>query len=100
MSCGEEIFTARCAVCHGPQGQGKEGIAPKGELPLWYPGLPLWKGDVRHLDRDLHVTTVRNGRRYAFMPAFAEAPPQGITPPAYPLTDEQIEAVVTYERSL
>ena len=24
MSCGQEIFEARCAVCHGPQGQGKE----------------------------------------------------------------------------
>lgn len=106
MSCGEEIFTARCVVCHGPQAQGKEGVAPKPEkgadpeLALWYPGLALWKGDVRHLDRDLHITTVRNGRRYAFMPAFAEAPPQGIIAPAYPLTDKQIEAVVTYERSL
>ena len=24
MSCGEEIFEARCAVCHGSEGQGKE----------------------------------------------------------------------------
>jgi mono/diheme cytochrome c family protein len=106
MSCGEEIFTARCAVCHGPQAQGKEGKPSKPEegadpeKALWYSGLALWKGDVRHLNRDLHVTTVRNGRRYAFMPAFSEAPPQGIVAPPYPLTDKQIEAVVTYERSL
>jgi mono/diheme cytochrome c family protein len=101
MSCGEEIFTARCTVCHGPQGQGKEGVPAEGEdQPLWYPGLALWKGDVRHLDRKQHITTVSNGRRFGFMPAWAEAPTQGIPVPPYPLTDKQIEAVVTYERSL
>jgi hypothetical protein len=46
------------------------------------------------------LTTVRNGRRFAFMPPFAEAPTQGIPAPTYPLTDKQIQAVVTYERSL
>lgn len=100
VSCGEEIFTTRCAVCHGPQGQGKEQEAPQGEKPLWYQGLALWKGDANHLPRLQHVTTIRNGRRFAFMPAWAEAPAQGIVAPAYPLTDEQIEAVVTYERNL
>ncbi|MGH2737042.1 MAG: hypothetical protein ACRDKZ_15790, partial [Actinomycetota bacterium] len=25
-SCGEEIFSVRCAVCHGPEGSGKEGV--------------------------------------------------------------------------
>ena len=99
-TCGEEIFQARCAVCHGPEAQGKEDTAPKGERPLWYQGLALWKGDVRHLDRLLHVTTVTNGRRFAFMPGFGEAPPQGVAVPPYPLTEEQIQAVVAYERSL
>jgi cytochrome c2 len=99
-TCGEEIFQARCAVCHGPEAQGKEDTAPKGERPLWYQGLALWKGDVRHLDRFLHVTTVTNGRRFAFMPGFGEAPPQGVAVPPYPLTEEQIQAVVAYERSL
>jgi mono/diheme cytochrome c family protein len=30
MSCGQEIFEARCVVCHGPEGQGKEepGLTP------------------------------------------------------------------------
>jgi mono/diheme cytochrome c family protein len=98
--CGEEIFQARCAVCHGPQGQGKEETAPKGERPVWYPGLALWKGDVRHLSRTLHLRTVEIGRRFAFMPTFGEAPPQGIPVPPYPLTAKQIKAVVAYERSL
>ena len=94
LSCGQKIFAARCAVCHGPKGQGKE------DDRLWYQGLALWKGDVRHLSRSQHITTVRNGRRYAFMPAFAEAPAQGIPVPPSPLTDAQIEAVVAYERTL
>lgn len=96
--CGEEIFQARCAVCHGPQGQGKEGKGNNDDP--WYQGLALWKGDVRHLSQDLHETTISNGRRFAFMPPFAEAPAQGIPAPAYPLTDSQIKAVIAYERSL
>jgi mono/diheme cytochrome c family protein len=94
VSCGERIFEARCAVCHGPEGQGKEA---KG---IWYQGLALWKGDVKHLTKSQHIATVKNGRRFAFMPAFAEAPAQGIPVPRYPLTQAQIEAVVAYERTL
>lgn len=119
MSCGQEIFEARCAVCHGEQGQGKEAAGTDASLDInnspeeidgevvddevsdpWFQGMALWKGDVRHLDFSQHVTTVRNGRRFAFMPAWAEVPAQGIPAPPYPLTDEQIMAVVTYERSL
>lgn len=109
-SCGEEIFEVRCAVCHGPQAQGKEEPTlrddPKtaedesASPPTWYSGLALWKGDVKHLDKELHLKTVKEGRRFWFMPQFSEAPPQGIPVPPYPLTDKQIEAVVEYERSL
>ncbi len=94
VGCGQQIFEARCAVCHGPEGQGKE------EGKVWYQGAALWKGDVRHLSESQHITTVKNGRRYAFMPAFSEAPAQGIPVPPDPLTDPQIEAVVAYERTL
>lgn len=111
MTCGKEIFEARCAVCHGEQGQGKEAPGTDATLDInnsgpdetsdpWFQGMPLWQGDVQHLDFDQHVTTVRNGRRFAFMPAWAEVPAQGIPAPPFPLTDEQILAVVTYERSL
>ena len=108
-SCGQEIFEVRCAVCHGPEGQGKEDPGTKDDPqteedetqpPLWYPGLALWKGDVKHLDEELHLKTVKEGRRFWWMPQFSEAPPQGIPVPPYPLTDKQIEAVVEYERSL
>jgi mono/diheme cytochrome c family protein len=116
MQCGREIFEARCAVCHGPEGQGKEDTRKSYEdpitidadlddpnednYPMWYQGAALWKGDVRHLSKDLHFLTIYNGRRFAFMPPFGEAPVQGIPVPPNPLTDQQIEAVMTYERSL
>jgi mono/diheme cytochrome c family protein len=93
MRCGEEIFAARCAVCHGPEGQGKESEP-------WYQGMALWKGDVRHLNRQQHYQTILNGRRFAFMPAFGESPSQGIPAPPYPLTEKQIRAVLAYERTL
>ena len=119
MQCGQEIFEARCEVCHGPEGQGKEdqrkayddpdindediyGVAdsPKDDYPFWWQGAALWKGDARHLSEDLHYYTIYNGRRFAFMPPFGEAPAQGIPIPPNPLTDKQIRAVMTYERSL
>lgn len=104
LGCGEEIFTARCAVCHGPQGQGKEGRGTLDEEEMWYPGMALWKGDVAHLEefvgRDSHYNTIYNGRRFAFMPPFGEAPAQGIPIPPNPLTDAQIEAVMAFERTL
>ncbi len=102
-STGKQIFEARCAVCHGPEGQGKEGRSDDGDpetLPVWYPGAALWKGDVKHLDEQAHLSTIQNGRRFAFMPAFAEAPAQGIPAPNYPLTEAQIRAVMEYERTL
>ena len=108
ISCGQEIFEARCAVCHGPEGQGKEGtetatVTIEGEdieAPIWYQGMALWKGDVTTLTEREHEFTIRNGRRFSFMPQFAEAPSQGIPVPTYPLTDAQIQAVMAYERTL
>jgi len=117
-NCGRAIFEARCAVCHGPQGQGKEA-EPDESVPvepgipdaIWYQGMALWKGDVRHLPRGTdedatgafgssHLATITNGRRFAFMPQFGEAPAQGIPVPPYPLTLQQIIAVMEYERTL
>lgn len=103
---GKEIFQARCAVCHGDKGQGredpKEAPVPGGDVkgPVWYPGMALWKGDVRHLSIDQHFITINNGRRFAWMPQFSEAPPQGIPVPPAPLTDKQMRAVMRYERTL
>jgi mono/diheme cytochrome c family protein len=98
LTCGEEIFEVRCAVCHGPEGSGKEGPGTTNEP--WYQGMALWEGDVGHLSDAQHYFTIVNGRRFAFMPSFGEAPAQGIPVSPNPLTDEQIEAVMEYERSL
>jgi mono/diheme cytochrome c family protein len=94
LECGKAIFEARCAVCHGPRGQGKD------DDELWYQGMALWKGEVTTLTTAQHLTTVIDGRRFAFMPGFGEAPSQGLPIPPYPLSDSQIRAVVEYERSL
>jgi cytochrome c2 len=97
-SCGEEIFQARCAVCHGPEGSGKEGLGTTADP--WFQGKALWKGDVLSMDERQHFLTIVNGRRFAFMPQFGEAPAQGTPVPTYPLTDTQIQAVMEYERGL
>ena len=94
LQCGEQIFEARCAVCHGPKGQGKE------EPGVYYSGLALWRGDVRHLNMAEHRRTIENGRRFYWMPQFSEAPAQGIPVPPNPLTEQQIRAVIAYERTL
>lgn len=99
LKCGQEIFTARCAVCHGSEGQGKDDSGEDAEH-AWHQGMALWKGKVEHLTTAQHLFTVINGRRFAFMPPFSDAPEQGIPPNPYPLTMHQIRAVVNYERSL
>lgn len=98
LTCGKQIFAARCAVCHGPQGQGKDQSGKDFEH-RWYQGLALWHGKVTHLTKDQQLVTIVNGRRYAFMPDFGETPAQGITVPPYPLSNKQIEAVEQYERT-
>ena len=98
LTCGQEIFEVRCAVCHGDRGEGKETRGTREEP--WFQGMGLWRGDVRHLTPSQHYFTIVNGRRFAFMPPFGEAPAQGIPVPPNPLTDAQIRAVMKYERSL
>jgi mono/diheme cytochrome c family protein len=98
MTCGKAIFQARCAVCHGPQGQGKDESGAD-YAHRWFQGAALWRGKIKHLTRAQQFTTITNGRRYAFMPEWGEAPPQGIPVPPNPLTKDQIRAVETYERN-
>jgi len=97
LTCGKKIFAARCAVCHGPQGQGKD-MSGKSYNQRWFQGLALWHGKVHHLTKDQQYTTIVNGRRYAFMPPWGKAPSQGIPVPPFPLTNQQIQAVEKYER--
>ena len=84
---GAQVYTANCARCHQPDGQGLPGMAP-----------PL-KGDPVVTDRDPtgHIGTVLsglagkviNGKLYpGKMPAFADL-----------LTNEEIAAVISHERT-
>ena len=71
VALGRKLFTENCAVCHGEEGQGTEGIAPslmddlflgeKGDLP----GRRLLRPHRRGLGRQAHRRSQgRPGRRH------------------------------------
>jgi mono/diheme cytochrome c family protein len=70
---GEEVFTASCARCHGPEGEGGVGPRLAGTVVVEYP------------DIEDQVAVVRDGR--GSMPSFRDR-----------LTPEQVQAVVAYTR--
>jgi polyvinyl alcohol dehydrogenase (cytochrome) len=70
---GATVYRQRCAACHGGSGEGASG--------------PSMVGVDERLTRDEHITVVRLGR--GSMPAWEGT-----------LTDEEIEAVVDYEREV
>jgi mono/diheme cytochrome c family protein len=70
---GATVYRQSCASCHGGSGEGANG--------------PSMVGVTDRLSRDEHVTVVRQGRNN--MPAWEGT-----------LTDEEIEAVVDYERDV
>lgn len=74
ISQGEEIYSANCAACHGPDGQGG------GEYPA-LAGNEFLTGDPAQA-----IEVVHNGR--GAMPAFGEQ-----------LSNEEIAAVLSYERN-
>ncbi|CAM4052329.1 cytochrome c oxidase subunit II [Shewanella aquimarina] len=77
MTQGEQVYMARCAACHQPNGAGLPGVFPS------LIGSPIIKGPVAdHLDVVLH------GRSGTAMQAFAQQ-----------LTATEIAAVVTFERN-
>lgn len=70
---GEEVFRAACAACHGGSGEGASG--------------PSLVAVADRLTRDQHLAVVRDGR--GEMPGWEGS-----------LSDEEIEAVVDYERDV
>ena len=92
----ESLATERScrAIVLRSEGQGKD------EEGVYYPGAALWKGRAAQLDEGRHYSTIVNGRRFAFMPQWGDAPAPGVPAPPNPLTEEQIKAVMRYERSL
>ncbi|SDH98617.1 cytochrome c oxidase subunit 2 [Vibrio xiamenensis] len=77
MRQGEAVYLDRCAVCHQPTGVGIPGAFPA------IKGSPVATGAL-----ELHLDTVLNGRAGTAMQAFANQ-----------LTEQEIAAVVTYQRN-
>ncbi|QIR13249.1 cytochrome c oxidase subunit II [Shewanella aestuarii] len=77
MTQGEQIYMARCAACHQPNGAGLPGVFPS------LIGSPLIKGPVAG-----HIDIVLHGKPGTAMQAFDKQ-----------LTAKEIAAVVTYERN-
>ncbi|MCH1929960.1 cytochrome c oxidase subunit II [Shewanella sp. A25] len=77
MAQGEQVYLARCAACHQPNGEGLQGVFPH------LKGSPIATGPLgAHLDIVLH------GKSGTAMQAFAKQ-----------LTTQEMAAVVTYERN-
>jgi len=77
MVLGEEVYVARCAMCHQVGGEGIPGAFPK------IKDSPIALGDVA-----LHIDIVKNGKAATAMQAFASQ-----------LTAKELAAVITYERN-
>ncbi|WP_444784647.1 cytochrome c oxidase subunit II [Rheinheimera sp. NSM] len=77
MSVGERTYTAYCAACHQPNGEGLPGI------------FPALKGSSMALnDMPGHINIVLNGKAGTSMQAYAKQ-----------LSLKEIAAVITYERN-
>ncbi|MBD1556247.1 cytochrome c oxidase subunit II [Vibrio sp. S9_S30] len=77
MAMGEKVYNDRCAVCHQANGLGVPGVFPA-----------MKDSSVTLGDLNNHIDVVLNGVAGTAMQAFGNQ-----------LTDEQIAAVVTYERN-
>jgi cytochrome c oxidase subunit 2 len=75
-STGEKVYAANCAACHQPTGKG---------LPPTFPGLA--GGKITTGPKPAHIGIVLNGKPGTAMASFAR------------LSDAEIAAVVTYERT-
>ena len=77
MNVGERTYTAYCAACHQPNGEGLPGI------------FPALKGSAMALsDIPGHIDIVLNGKAGTAMQAYAKQ-----------LSLKEIAAVITYERN-
>ncbi|PZX12800.1 thiosulfate dehydrogenase [Palleronia aestuarii] len=59
---GREVFAARCSVCHGETGQGRQDINGRYVFP------PLWGSDAYNWGAGMHRVNTAAGFIYANMP--------------------------------
>jgi mono/diheme cytochrome c family protein len=73
---GAELYSQNCAVCHGPNGEGRVGVTLSKDWPSIRPDLTI-------------KNTIMNGVPGSPMPAWSQEN-------GGPLADEQIDAIVYY----
>lgn len=81
---GERAFVALCAVCHGTNAAGRDGIAPPLVHRIYHPG--------HHSDAAFHIA-VQNGVR-------AHHWRFGNMPPIEGVTRADVETIIAYVRAL
>lgn len=81
---GERAFVASCAVCHGTNAAGRDGIAPPLVHPIYRPG--------HHADEAFQIA-IRNGVR-------AHHWRFGSMPPVQGVTRAEAETIIAYVRAL
>jgi cbb3-type cytochrome c oxidase subunit III len=77
---GGDLFKEKCSMCHGADG--------KGYAALKTPDFTDPKVQASLTDQEI-VQTIKNGKKGTAMPAFADK-----------LSDDEIQSLVTYIRSL
>ena len=77
---GGDLFKQKCSMCHGVDGKGYSALKT--------PDFTDPKVQASLTDKEI-VDTIKNGKKGTAMPAFADK-----------LSDEQIQSLVTYIRSL
>jgi mono/diheme cytochrome c family protein len=87
VSLGKTVYDARCASCHGPQGEGKP--------PHW----PPLAGN-QSIEMESAVNPIRMVLNGGYPPGTESNPmPYGMPPFASQLSDNEVAAVVTYIRT-
>ena len=76
LELGARLFAENCAVCHGPEGQGRVGATLAKDFPSIRPDLAI-------------ETTIANGVAGSVMPAWGQAN-------GGPLSEEEVGALVFY----
>ena len=81
---GEVAFNANCAVCHGANAAGQDGVAPPLVHKIYEPS--------HHGDMAFAIAARRGVRAHHW--------PFGDMPPVPDVSDEQLVQIVTYVRTL
>lgn len=86
MAKGEQVYTANCASCHQANGEGMAGTFP-----------PIAGAEQANGPADEHIKIVLKGLSGPITVKGQQY--NGAMPPFAQLTDDEIAAVVTYERN-